>query len=164
MRYLLSNLVALDVVVDSCQYAQGKNLGQHPGGRIRVRISVAEMFNEVLTRFSKFSIDELLCLREGAGIIETRRVGHPKGIACLAARYVDDGTTDGNLYLLYLVEHQQSQMPVETVHIQCLVERGTGFENMVLLRGNQKRIEISAESIISDMTKIVLCSCCILDE
>ena len=77
LGYLLSNLVALDVVVYPCQYAQRKNLGQHPSGRIRVRISVAEMLNEVLTRLCQFNIEKLLCLREGAGIIEACRVGHP---------------------------------------------------------------------------------------
>ena len=54
-------------------------------------------------------------------------------------------------------------MPVETVHVQGLVERGTGLENMVLLWCSQKRIEVCAESVIADVTKIVLRSCRILN-
>ena len=83
------------------------------------------MFNKVLTRLGKFCIYELSCLCKGAGIIEARRVGHPKEIPCFSARYVDNGTTDGYLNLLNLVEHQQPQMPVESIHVQGLIERGS---------------------------------------
>ena len=122
------------------------------------------MLDEVLTRLCQFCVYELLCLHKSAGIIEARRVGHPKGIPCLTARDVDNGTTDGNLYLFNLIEHQQSQMPVKAVHVQGLIERGTGFEYVALLRCGQKGIEISAEPVLADVTEIVLCSCCILNE
>ena len=160
--YLLSNLVALDVVVYPCQYAQGEYLGQHPCGRIRVRIGAAEMLDEILTRLCKFCVYELLRLRKSAGIIEIRRSGHPKGIPCLTARDVDNSTADGYLNLLDLVEHQQSQMPVETVHVQRLIKRCTSFEYMILFRDGQKRKEISTESVIADVAEIVLRSCHVL--
>ena len=55
-------------------------------------------------------------------------------------------------------------MSVKAVHVQGLIERGTGFEYVALLRCGQKGIEISAEPVIADVTEIVLCSCCILNE
>ena len=91
------------------------------------------------------------------------RVGHPKGIPCFMARYVDNGTTDGYLNLLNLVEHQQAKMPVEAIHVQGLIERGFWFENMILLRCCQKRIEISTKSVITDVAEIVLRTCHILN-
>ena len=94
--------------------------------------------------------------------IETRRVGHPKGIPCLTARYVDNGTTDSYLNLLNLVEHQQAKMPVEAIHVQGLIESGSWFENMILLRCCQKRIEISTESVITDVAEIVFRPCHVL--
>ena len=121
------------------------------------------MFNEIFARLCQFYIYQLLCLGKGAGIIETRRVGHPKGIPCLTARYVDNGTTDGYLNLLNLVEHQQAKMPVEAIHVQGLIERGSWFENMIFLRCCQKRIEISTKSVITDVTEIVLRTCDILN-
>ena len=121
------------------------------------------MFNEIFARLGKFSINELFCLRKGVDIIEARRVGHPKGIPCLTARYVDNGTTDGYLNLLNLVEHQQAKMPVEAIHVQGLIERGSWFENMIFLRCCQKRIEISTKSVITDVAEIVLRTCHILN-
>ena len=122
------------------------------------------MFNEIFTGLSQFSIYELFCLRKGAGIIETRRVGHPKGIPCFTARYVNNGTTDGYLNLLNLVEHQQTKMSVETIHVQGLIELGSWFENMILLRCCQKRIKICTKSVIANVTKIAFRSCRILNE
>ena len=121
------------------------------------------MFNEIFTGLSQLSINELFCLYKGAGIIEARRVGHPKGIPCLTARYVDNGTTDGYLNLLNLVEHQQAKMPVEAIHVQGLIESGSWFENMILLRCCQKRIKISTKSVIADVAEIVLHTCDILN-
>ena len=121
------------------------------------------MFNEIFARLSQLSINELLCFGKSAGIIEARRVGHPKGIPCLTARYVDNGTTNGYLNLLNLVEHQQAKMPVEAIHVQGLIERGSWFENMIFLRCCQKRIEISTKSVITDVAKIVLRTCHILN-
>ena len=79
-------------------------------------------------------------------------------------RYVDDGATDGYLNLFNFVEHQQPQMSVKAVHAQGLIERGTRFENMILLRCCQKWIKVCAESVIADVAKIVLRPCCILNE
>ena len=117
------------------------------------------MFNEIFARLGKFSINELFCPRKGVEIIEARRVGHPKGIPCFTARYVDNGPTDGYLYLLNLVEHQQAKMPVEAIHVQGLIESSSWFENMIFLWCGQKRIEVSTESVIANVTEIVLCSC-----
>ena len=121
------------------------------------------MFNEIFARLSQLSINELFCLRKGVDIIEARRVGHPKGILCLTARYVDNGTTDGYLNLLNLVEHQQTKMSVEAIHVQGLIESGFWFEDMIFLRCCQKRIKISTKSVIADMTEIVLRTCDILN-
>lgn len=101
------------------------------------------MFNEIFARLGKFSINELFSLRKGVDIIEARRVSHPKGIPCFTARYVDNGTTDGYLNLLNLIEHQQAKMPVEAIHVQGLIESSSWFENMIFLRCCQKRIEIA---------------------
>ena len=120
------------------------------------------MLNEVLTRLCQLCVYELFRRRDSAGIIETRRVGHPKGVPCLTARDVDNGTTDGYLYLFDLIEHQLPQLPVETVHVQRLIKRCTSFEYMVLLRDGQKRIEISAESVITDVAEIVFRPCHVL--
>ena len=121
------------------------------------------MFNEIFARLGKFSINELFCPRKGVDIIEARRVGHPKGVPCLTARYVDNGTTDGYLNLLNLVEHQQAKMPVEAIHVQGLIESGSRFENMILLRCCQKRIKISTKSVIADVAEIILRTCDILN-
>ena len=121
------------------------------------------MFNEIFARLGKFCINELFCLRKGVDIIEARRVGHPERIACLAACDVDDGTAHGNLYLLYLVEHQQSQMPVETVHVQSLIEGGSGLEHMILLWCGQEGIKVCTESVVADVAEVVLRPCDILD-
>ena len=121
------------------------------------------MFNEIFTGLSQFYIYQLLCLGKSAGIIEASRVSHPKGIPCLTARYVDNGTTDGYLNLLNLVEHQQAKMPVEAIHVQGLIESGSRFENMILLRCCQKRIEISTKSVIADVSEIILRTCDILN-
>ena len=121
------------------------------------------MFNEIFARLGKFSINELFCPRKGVDIIEARRVGHPKGIPCFTARYVDNGPTDGYLYLLNLVEHQQAKMPVEAIHVQGLIESSSWFENMIFLRCCQKRIKISTESVIADVAEIILRTCDILN-
>ena len=121
------------------------------------------MFNEIFARLGKFSINELFCLRKGVDIIEARRVGHPKGIPCFTARYVDNGTTDGYLNLLNLIEHQQAKMPVEAIHVQGMIESSSWFENMIFLRCCQKRIEISTKSVIADVAEIVLRTCHILN-
>ena len=121
------------------------------------------MFNEIFARLGKFSINEMLCFGKSAGIIEACRVGHPKGIPCLTARYVDNGTTDGYLNLLNLVEHQQTKMSVEAIHVQGLIESGSWFENMIFLRCCQKRIKISTESVIADVAEIILRTCDILN-
>jgi hypothetical protein len=34
------------------------------------------------------------------------------------------------------------QMPVETIHVQSLIERGSGLEHMILLRCGQEGIEV----------------------
>ena len=117
------------------------------------------MLYEILTRFCEFSIYKLFCLRKGIDIIEARRICHPKGIDCLSARYVDYGTSDGYLNLLNLVEHQQAKMPVEAIHVQGLIESGSWFENMILLRSCQKRVKISTKSVIADVAEIVLRTC-----
>ena len=114
------------------------------------------MFNEIFARLGKFCINELFCLRKGVDIIEARRVGHPKWIPCFTARYVDNGTTDGYLNLLNLVEHQQSQMPVETVHVQSLIEGGSGLEHMILLWCGQEGIKVCTESVVADVAEVVL--------
>ena len=121
------------------------------------------MFNEIFARLGKFSINELFCPRKGVDIIEARRVGHLKGIPCFTARYVDNGTTDGYLNLLNLVEHQQTKMSVEAIHVQGLIESGPRFEHVILLRRCQKRIKISTKSVIADVAEIVLCTCNILN-
>jgi len=141
-----------------------ENLGLHPSGWIWIWIGVAEMLNEVLSRLCQFCIYELFRLCKGVGIIETWRVGHPEQVTRLTACYVNNGTTDSYLYLLNLIEHQQSQMSIKAVHVQGLIERGTRLENMIFLRCCQKRIKISAESVIADMAKIILGSFCILYE
>ena len=121
------------------------------------------MFYEVLARLGEFGINELFRLDKGVGIIETSRVGHPERIACLAARDVDNGTAHGNLYLFYLVEHQQSQMPVETIHVQSLIEGGSGLEHMILLRCGQEGIKVCTESVVADVAEVVLRPCDVLD-
>ena len=121
------------------------------------------MFYEILARLGEFGINELFRLDKGVGIIETSRVGHPERIAYLAARDVDDGTAHGNLYLFYLVEHQQSQMPVETIHVQSLIERGSRLEHMILLRCGQEGIEVCTESVVADVAEVVLRPCDVLD-
>ena len=136
--YLLTNLVAPDVVVYPCQHTQWKYLSQHPRRWIRVRIGIAEMFNEIFAGLGQLRIYELPCLYKCTGIIETRRVGHPKGILRFAACDIDDSTADSNLYLLNLIEHQQSQMSIEAIHIQCLAESRARFEHMILLGCRQQ--------------------------
>ena len=121
------------------------------------------MFYEVLARLGEFGIYELFRLDKGVGIIETSRVGHPEGIARLTARDIDNGTAHGNLYLFYLVEHQQSQMPVETVHVQSLVEGGSRLEHMILLWCGQEGIKVCTESVVADVAEVVLRPCDILD-
>ena len=80
------------------------------------------------------------------------------------AHYVDDGATDGYFNLFDLVEHQQPQMSVKAIHVQGLIERGTRFEDMVHFWRGQKWIKVCAESVIANVTKIVLRPCCILNE
>ena len=79
------------------------------------------------------------------------------------ARYVDDCAAYGNLYLLYLVEHQQTQMSVKTVHIQGLIEVGSGLEHMILLWCGQEGIKVCTESVVADVAEVVLRPCDVLD-
>ena len=54
-------------------------------------------------------------------------------------------------------------MPVETVHIQSLIEGGSGLEHMILLRYGQEGIKVCTESIVADVAEVVLRPCDVLD-
>jgi hypothetical protein len=53
--------------------------------------------------------------------------------------------------------------PVETIHVQSLIEGGSGLEHMILLRYGQEWIKISTKSVIADVAEVVLRPCDVLD-
>ena len=76
---------------------------------------------------------------------------------------LDDAKTEIGLALVdWNCNPRLSHSPLSNV--QGLIERGARLEYMVLLRCCQKRIKISAESVIANVTKIILSSCRILNE
>jgi len=164
LRNLFPDLVALDVFVNFGQNTQGKNLGQHPRWWIWLRISGAKVLDEIFSRFCQFRVYKLLCLHKLFCIVKACQVGHPKRIACFSAGDIHDSTSYRHLYLLYLVEHQQTKVSVETVHIQGIVKSGTAFEYMGFLWHCQKWIQICTESVIPDVFEVVFDPCFVLDD
>ena len=53
--------------------------------------------------------------------------------------------------------------PVKTIHIQRLIEGGTGLEHMILLRCGQEGIQVCTESVVADVAEVVLRPCDVLD-
>ena len=50
-------------------------------------------------------------------------------------------------------------MPVETIHVQSLIERDPRLEHVILLRSSQKGVKVCAEPVITDMVEIALRPC-----
>ncbi len=46
-------------------------------------------------------------------------------------------------------------MPVETVHVQSLIEFGSGLEYVIFLGYSEERIKVCTESIISDVADVI---------
>ena len=52
--------------------------------------------------------------------------------------------------------------PVETIHIQSLIEGGSRLEHMNLLRCGQEGIKVCTESMVADVAEVVLRPCDVL--
>ena len=54
-------------------------------------------------------------------------------------------------------------MPVETVHVQSLIEGCSGLEYMIFFRCSQEGIKVCTESVVADVAEVVLRPCDVLD-
>ena len=81
-----------------------------------------------------------LMLSKSVGDFNSNNRLLPQRFALPSAREAHGGDVDGRVsgeqgidFRFHVVEHQQSQMPVKTVHVQSLIEGCSGLEHMILL-------------------------------
>lgn len=115
LRDSLANLIISDILVNPCQNSQGNNLRQHPRRGPVVGIGIPEVKDEILTTAAQLFVDQMPCLVK---LIPVGKIGgrrHPEHIVGLSARDVHNGTSDRHLDPLKLIEHQETQLPVELI-------------------------------------------------
>ena len=78
----------------------------------------------------------------------------PINISCHLHRNVHNGTTDSYLYFLNLIEKKHTQLLVETIEIQHLLESCSFFILMRFLRNFQERVHIGRKAIVPDALQI----------
>lgn len=123
----LTYLVCFQITVNHIHIAHRQQLTQNPWWRMRVAIAVLEMLDEFFCWFRIFFVDGVLYFSKSSLVGKVNRICQPINVSSHLHWNIHYGTTNGYLNFLYLIEKKHTQLLVEAIEIQHLLESYTIF-------------------------------------
>lgn len=137
--------------IDVGHIAEWQDLQNHPGWRIGIAVGRSEMLDEVFFGSGVLFVDDIHQFGESVEGLVVGRIRDPEDVSGFCGNEIGEHTANGNLDSLDLTEQERAKCRIERIHLQHFVETGRRLIYMALFWDFEQRIEVGAETIVTNM-------------